>query len=96
MSDVLGLLFFVLLIIGAFVGLKILSKPVRKTDAEFERSVSESTSMLGAGINALQEVLDPAAARAKEVQMQLKDGRYNKKKREGKADGEDFNGQNDE
>ncbi len=90
MSDVLGLLFFVLLVIGAFVGLKILSKPQTKTEAEFERSVDESTSMLGVGINALQEVLDPAAGRAKEVQTQMKEGRYGKKKREGKANGEDL------
>ena len=89
MSDILGVLFFVLLIIGIFVGLKILSKPQKRTEAEFERNAAESTSMLGAGMNALQEALDPAAARAKEVQTQLKEGRYNKKKREGKANSDD-------
>ena len=88
MSDVLGILFFALLVVGIFVGLKILSKPQKRTEAEFERNAAESTSMLGAGMNALQEALDPAAARAKEVQMQLKEGRYGKKKREGKADGD--------
>ena len=88
MSDILGLLFFVLLIVGIFAGLKILGKPQKRTEADFERNVAESTSMLGAGMNALQEALDPAAARAKEVQMQLKEGRYGKKKREGKADGD--------
>ena len=85
MTDVLGLLFFVLLIIGAFVGLKILAKPQNRTEAEFERNAAESTSLLNAGVNALQEAIDPAAARAKEVQTQLKEGRYDKKKREGKA-----------
>ena len=88
MGDILGLLFFVLLIVGIFVGLKILSKPEKRTEAEFERNVEESTSMLGAGVNALQEAIDPAAARAKEVQTQLKEGGYGKKKREGKADGD--------
>ena len=88
MSDIIGLLFFILLIIGIYVGLKILSKPEKRTEADFERNAAESTSMLGAGMNALQEALDPAAARAKEVQMQLKEGRYGKKKREGKADGD--------
>lgn len=87
MGDILGLLFFVLLIVGIFAGLKILSKPVTRTEAEFERNAAESTSMLGAGMNALQEALDPAAARAKEVQMQMKEGRYAKKKREGKSNG---------
>lgn len=95
MSDVLGLLFFVLLIVGAFVGLKILSKPQIRTEAEFERNVEESTSMLSAGINALQEAVDPAAARAKVVQTQIKEGRYAKKKREGKANGEDLNDENE-
>jgi len=89
MSDIIGLLFFILLITGIYVGLKLLSKPQKRTEAEFERGVEESTSMLGAGMNALQEALDPAAARAKEVQMQLKEGRYGKKKREGKANGTD-------
>lgn len=91
MSDVIGLLFFVLLVVGIFVGLKILGKTHKRTEAEFERNAAESTSMLGAGMNALQEALDPAAARAKEVQTQLKEGRYTKKKREGKADGENSN-----
>lgn len=94
MSDWIGLLFFVLLIAGVFVGLKLLAKPQTRTEAEFEKNAAESTSMLGAGMNALQEALDPAAARAKEVQTQLKEGRYNKKKREGKAEGEDLSEEN--
>lgn len=94
MSDWIGLLFFGLLIAGVFVGLKILAKPQTRTEAEFEKNAAESTSMLGAGMNALQEALDPSAAKAKEVQTQLKEGRYNKKKREGKAEGEDLSGEN--
>ncbi len=93
MADWLGLLFFVLLIVGIFVGLKILSKPQKRTEAEFERSAAEG-SALGAGVNALQEILDPAEARAKEVKVQLKEGRYNKKKREGKANADDLSEEN--
>lgn len=90
MSDWIGLLFFVLLIVGIIVGLKILAKPKTRTEAEFERNISESTSMLNASMNALQELLNPAAAKSREVQTQMKEGRYGKKKREGKAnDGED-------
>ena len=89
MSDWIGLLFFVLLIVGAVVGLKILSKPQTRTEEEFERGAAES-SVLGVGVNALQEILDPAEARAKEVKIQLKEGRYDKKKREGKASADDF------
>jgi hypothetical protein len=95
MSDYIGLLFFVLLIVGIFVGLKILSKPQKRTEADFERNAADG-SMLGASMNALQEILDPAEARAKEVKVQLKEGRYNKKKREGKASGEDLNKKNDD
>ena len=91
MQDWIGLLFIILLIVGAFVGLKILAKPTKRTEEEFERSAAESASLLGASMNALQEILDPAEARAKEVKTQLKQGTYNKKKREGKAEGEDLN-----
>ena len=87
MNDWIGLIFFALLIVGIIVGLKVLAKPVKRTEAEFERNAAES-SMLGASMNALQGILDPAEARAKEVKVQLKEGRYNKKKREGKANDE--------
>ena len=90
MNDWIGLLFFVVLIAGIYVGLKILSKPVKRTEAEFERNAAESASMLGASMNALQELLNPEAAKAKEVQTQLKEGRYGKKKSEGKANDEDL------
>ena len=95
MSDWIGLIFFVVLIVGIIVGLKILSKPQKRTAEEFERNAADG-SMLGASMNALQEILDPAEARAKEVKVQLKEGRYNKKKREGKANGEDLNEKNDD
>ena len=54
--------------------------------------------MLGATMNALHELMNPAEAKAKEVQMQMKDGRYQKRKREGKAGGTDgeMNGENDD
>ncbi len=87
MNDWIGLLFFVLLIIGVIVGLKLLSKPQTRTSEEFERNASENTTMLGASMNALNELMNPAAAKAKETVTQMKDGRYQKKRREGKADG---------
>jgi hypothetical protein len=93
MSDWIGLLFFVLLIGGILVGLKVLSKPQKRTEAEFERNAAEG-SAISAGVNALQEILDPAEARAKEVKVQLKEGRYNKKKREGKASADDLSEEN--
>jgi len=88
MSDWLGLGFFILLIIGIFAGLKALSKPQTRTEEEFERSAAEGTTMLGASMNALQEMMNPEAAKAKEVITQMNDGRYQNKKREGKANGD--------
>ena len=96
MGDIIGLIFFIALIVGAFVGLKALSKPRTRTAEEFERSAAENTTMTGALLNALHDITDPGAARAKEVRMQMKDGRYLKKKREGKAnDSDDVEGQQD-
>lgn len=93
MSDWIGLGFFVLLIVGIGVGLKVLSKPQTRTSEEFERNAAEGTTSLGASMNALQELMDPQAAKSKEVITQMKEGRYQKKKREGKANGSDGEGE---
>jgi hypothetical protein len=90
MGDWLGLGFILILIIGAVAGLRKLSRPATRTNEEFERNAAESASLLGASMNALQELMNPAEAKAKEVEMQMKEGRYSKKKREGKA-GADLN-----
>lgn len=91
MGDWIGLAFFVLLVVGAIVALKVLSKPRVSTSDEFERRAAEEKTMLGATMNALQEITDPADARSKEVVMQMKDGTFQKKKREGKAEGDSEN-----
>ena len=88
MSDWAGVIFIVLLIAGAYFGLRALSKPRQRSAEEFERNASEGTTALGASMNALQELMNPEAAKAKEVQVQMKEGRYGKKKREGKASDE--------
>jgi hypothetical protein len=87
MSDWIGLGFIAVLTLGAVVGLRLLANPKPRTAEDFERSAAENTTMRGALLNALHEVTDPAAGRAKEVRMQMKDGTYRKKKREGKAGG---------
>lgn len=91
MQDWLGLLFFVLLIIGVFIGLKILANPRKRTVEDFERGVEEGTGLAGAGMQALQKLLQPEAEKGVEVVMDLKGGRYNKKKREGKGNGNQTN-----
>ena len=88
MNDWFGLLFFILLIGGVLIGLKVLSRPQKRTEEEFERRAAEGAGTLGAGMMALDKLLNPEAAKAAEVKMQLKEGRYNKKKREGKAGGD--------
>jgi hypothetical protein len=86
-SDLLGAAFLVLLLIGAIIGLRTLAKPRHRTADEFERRAAEGTTALGATMNALQELMNPEGAKAKEIITQMKDGRYQKKKREGKAGG---------
>jgi hypothetical protein len=85
MSDWVGLAFLVLLAVGAIFGLRALAKPRTRTAEEFERNAAAGTTALGASMNALQELMNPEAAKAKEVITQMKEGRYQKKKREGKA-----------
>jgi hypothetical protein len=87
MQDWLGLLFFALLIIGVYFALKVLANPKKRTVEDFERGIEEGTGLAGAGMNALQKLLQPEAAKGVEVVMDLKNGRYNKKKREGKGNG---------
>ena len=85
MSDWIGIGFFVLLLVAAYFGVRALANQKPRTTEEFEKNAAEGSSGLGASMNALHELMNPEAAKAKEVQMQMKDGRYGKKKREGKA-----------
>ena len=85
MWDWIGIGFFVLLIVVGYFGIRALANQRPRTTAEFEKSAAEGSTALGASMNALHELMNPEAAKSKEVQMQMKDGRYGKKKREGKA-----------
>jgi hypothetical protein len=88
MSDWVGLAFILLLVIGAIIGLRALAKPRVRTSEEFEKGVAEAgTSFAGAVLGTLQDATDPASARAKIVVQELKQGRYQKKKRDAKACG---------
>ncbi len=89
MGDWIGLAIFLLVAVGAFVGLRLLSRPITRTSEEFERNAAEGTTALGASMNALQEMMNPEAAKSREVITQLKEGRFQKKKREGKAGSDD-------
>jgi hypothetical protein len=89
MSDWIGLIFFILIVVGIFVGLRTLSKPTKRTAEEFEHRAAEGSGLSGAGMQALHELLNPEATKGKETITQLKEGRFGEKKREGKA-GDDF------
>lgn len=89
MSDWIGAAFLVFLAVGAILGIRALANPKPRTADDFERSAAEGTTLIGATLGALQDHLSPQAARAREVKMQLKEGRYGKKKREGKAGGDE-------
>ena len=91
MNDWIGLAFIVGLLILALLGLRTLSKSRPRTAAEFEKSAAENPSFTGALLNALHDVTDPGSKRGKEVVEQMKDGRYMKKKQEGKGSGEELN-----
>jgi hypothetical protein len=88
MSDWIGLAFLVLLVAGIIFGLRALAKPQTRSAEEFEKRAAEGTTALGASMNALQELMNPEAAKAKEVITQMKEGRYQKKKKEGKTGGD--------
>jgi hypothetical protein len=95
MSDWIGLGFFILLIAGIFFGLRALGRPRARTEAEFEKGAAESASLLSAGINALNGMLNPGEAKGKEAITEVKKGRYNKRQGKGKLIGEE-EGKNDE
>ena len=86
MGDWIGLGFIVLVIAGAYFGLRTLARPATRTEEEFERRAAESTSGVGASVNALQEILDPGSAKAKQVAVEMKEGTYQKKKQDGELE----------
>ena len=89
MSDLIGLGFLILLVVGAWIGLRTLSKPRKLSEQEFERKVGEGRSLINAGMMELDKFLNPQAAKSIEVIQELKSGNYNKK--QNKGDGDDKN-----
>jgi hypothetical protein len=90
MGDWIGLAFFILIPVGIIIGLKLLSKGRKSTEQEFEQRANESGSLLTAGVNALNGMLNPGEAKGKEAITEVKKGRFDKKQAKGKDIGEDF------
>ncbi|HEX8473418.1 MAG TPA: hypothetical protein VF666_05260 [Pyrinomonadaceae bacterium] len=81
MSDWIGLIFIVALVCVGLFSLSRLGKPPKPiTPEEFERRVKEGPGAMstgvGAGLHALQKLMNPKAAEAIEIQKDLRAGYY--------------------
>jgi len=78
--DWIGLGIIGLVIAGGLLLLNQIAKPYDvKDEEEFERRRKQSAGMMVAGLKGLQQMLDPAAKKAVEVQQDLKRGIYDDK-----------------
>ena len=91
MGDWIGLGVFVLVAVGALVGLSHLGKRRKPlTEEEYEQRVAEARgttrSLAAAGLSALDTFVNPKAAKAVAVQQDLKAGYYDDHEEEGGPD----------
>lgn len=79
-SDWIGIGVIGAVIAGILVLLNQVTKPYDvKTEEEFQKRRQEGAGLLTAGLQGLQQVLDPAAKKAVEVQQDLRRGIYDDK-----------------
>ena len=79
-SDWIWIAVIAVVIVGLLVMLNHITKPYDvKTDEEFEKRRKQSAGMMVAGMKGLQQILDPSAKKAVEVQQDLKRGIYDDK-----------------
>ena len=75
--DWIGLGIIALVIIGGLLLVNQITKPYDvKDEDEFERRRKQSAGMMVAGLKGLQQMLDPSAKKAVEVQQDLRRGIY--------------------
>ncbi|HEV2859671.1 MAG TPA: hypothetical protein VGX48_01540 [Pyrinomonadaceae bacterium] len=91
MGDWLGLGLFVLVVVGALVGLSYLGRaPKKLTEEEYRQRVAESRGTMSAGVAgvmyALQKLMNPKAAEAVEVMKDLKAGFYDDEEKDAGPD----------
>ena len=91
MGDWIGLGIIVLVVGGALVGLSYLGKKPRPLTAEeYEKRVAEAKGTTRgaaiAGLSALDKFVNPKAAKAVEVQQDLRAGYYDDQEEEGEGD----------
>jgi hypothetical protein len=87
MNNWIGLAFLLLLALGAWYGLHVLSRPRKLSEQEFENRVGLGKSLINAGMMGLDKFINPRAAKSIEVVKDMKRGRYDKK--QAKGDGDD-------
>ena len=79
-SELIGLGIIALVIIGGLLLVNQITKPYDvKDEDEFERRRKQSAGMMVAGLKGLQQMLDPSAKKAVEVQQDLRRGIYDDK-----------------
>jgi len=90
-SDWIGLGIFVLVAVGAVVGLSYLGKTRKPlTEEEYEQRVADAKGTTRAaalaGMNALNKMINPKAVEAVEKQKDLQAGYYNDQEKKGEGD----------
>jgi hypothetical protein len=76
-NEWIGIGIIALVIVGGLILLNQITKPYDvKDEEEFERRRKQSAGMMVAGMKGLQEILDPSAKKAVEVQQDLRRGIY--------------------
>ena len=91
MGDWIGLSIIVLVVVGALVGLSYLGKTRKPLTAEeYEERVAEAKGLARgvavSGLTGLDKFVNPQAAKAIEVQRDLKAGYYNDEEQKGEGD----------
>jgi hypothetical protein len=76
-GDWIGIGVIALVIVGVVILLNQITKPYDvKDEDEFERRRKQGAGMMTAGLMGLQQMLDPSATKAAEVQKDLRRGIY--------------------
>jgi hypothetical protein len=87
MSDWIGLGIIVLIVAGGFYALMRANEPRKPlTEEEFQKRAHESASFMGAGMSALQQMLNPSAEKAEAVIQDLRQGFYDGEQESGDGD----------
>jgi hypothetical protein len=88
MNDWIGLGLILLLVGGGFYALMRANEPRPPlTEEEFHRRAQEGRGLAGTGVNALQQIFDPATKRAEAVIQDMRQGYYDGEQESG--DGND-------